>query len=203
MASTSVRLSAPMSPSFHPTEHRGYRELYVSLRQLAEHWQRLGGRLAGERVGSELVAGAAAARALLHALSAFTEPRGLYGRPLATGLGGVIAAARNLAGVRLLERNQAVRLALLDVHHARELLDYLARAAEHRGDTDAVAFCNSARKRLGKAKDRVRGAYLQMAADPDRAIKPAERSLAGWVASRLGVATGTLGELVDRRAGRR
>ena len=192
-----------MSQSFHPTEHRGYRELYVSLRQLAEHWQRLGGRLAGEGVASELLAGAAAARAMLEALSAFTEPRGLYGTPLAVGLGATIAAARNVVGDCLLEQNQAVRLALLDVHHARELLEYLARAAQGRGDADAVAFCTSARKRLGKAKDGVHGAYVEMAADPDRAIKPADRSRVGWVANRLGAAIGTLGELVDRRASTR
>ena len=189
-----------MTEPLHPTEHRGYRELYAALTQLERHWRRLGGRLGGSRVGTELVAGASTASELLEALTVFTERRGLYGRPLATGLGASIAGARNVIGDRLLERNQAVRLALLDVHHGRELLDYLRRAGERRGDAEAAAFCRSARRRLGTVKDDLRAAHVAMAAEPDLAIRPAERSITGWLASRAGVAAGTLGELFDRRA---
>ena len=187
----------------HPTEHRGYRELYVALTQLARHWQRLGGRLAGSRVGTQLLAGAGEANQLLDALTVLTERRGLHGRPLAAGFGASIAGARNVLGDRFLERNQAVRLALLDVHHGRELLDYLGRAAERRGDAEAAAFCRSGRERLGKVKDDVRAAHVAMAAEPDRAIRAAEDSITGWLASRAAAAVGTLGELVDRRASRR
>ena len=192
-----------MTEPLHPTEHRGYRELYAALAQLKRHWRRLGGRLAGFRVGAELAAGASTADGLLDALTELTEHRGLYGRPLATGLGGAIAAARNVAFDRLLERNQAVRLALLDGHHARELVAYLGRAAERRGDAEAAAFCESAGKRVGDATDGVRAGYLELAAEQDRAIEPAERSPVGRLASRLGVAVGTLGELADRGAATR
>ena len=103
----------------------------------------------------------------------------------------------------MLERNQAVRLALLDVHHGRDLLGYLARAAERRGDVEAAAFCRGARERLGTVKDDLRAAHVAMAGEPDLAIRPAEGSFAGRLASSAGVALGALGELIDRRAGGR
>lgn len=192
-----------MSNPLHPTEHRSYRELYAALRHLIDHWERLGERLAGSAVGAELAAGADTASALLVELSELTEARGLHGRPLAAGGGAAIAAVRNVVGDRFLERNQAVRLALLDVHHARELLAYLARAAERRGDTAALAFCDSARRRLGEVIDGVRRAYVALAEAPDRATAPVDVALAGRAASRLGLAIGALGEWTDARlAGR-
>ena len=172
-----------LTEPLHPTEHRGYRELYASLTQLSRHWQRLGARLAGSRVGAELVVGASEASELLDALTELTERRGLSGRPLAAGLGAAIAATRNVVGDPLLERNQAVRLALLDVHHGRELLGYLGRAAERRGDGEAAAFCRGARERLGTVKDDLRAAHVAMAGEPDLAIRPAEGSFAGRLAS--------------------
>ena len=192
-----------LTEPLHPTEHRGYRELYASLTQLSRHWQRLGARLAGSRVGAELVVGASEASELLEALTELTERRGPPGRPLAAGLGAAIAGARNVVGDRMLERNQAVRLALLDVHHGRDLLGYLARAAERRGDVEAAAFCRGARERLGTVKDDLRAAHVAMAGEPDLAIRPAEGSFAGRLASSAGVALGALGELIDRRAGGR
>ena len=197
-----IRVAMP--PPLHPTEHRGYRELYAALEQLAGHWAGVGRRLPGTAAGPELERGARVARELLADLSALTERRELFGAPSARGSGAVVAALRNSVRDRFLERNQAIRLALLDVRHVLDLLAYLGGVAERRGEADLLAFCRSAGGILAEVDDSARRAYAAMTADPDAAVAPLDSTLGGRAAIRAAVALGAAGEWLDRQvAGRR
>ena len=197
-------IPATMPPPLHPTEHRGYRELYAALEQLAGHWAGLGGRLDGTAAGPELERGALAARELVAELAALTERRGLFGAPSARGSGAVVAALRNAVRDRFLERNQALRLGLLDVRHVLDLLAYLGGVAERKGDADLLDFCRSGEEMLAEAEDGARRAYAAMAADPDAAVAPLDSTLAGRAGIRTAVTLGAVGEWLDRQlAGRR
>src|SRR4051812_38181739 len=94
-------------------EHRAYRELHATARQLASHWGKLARRL-GDDVLAE---GAGDAGTLLAELEARVGERyDLHGRPSAQALGARLAGARGVSDL-VLERNQAFRTALLDLQH--------------------------------------------------------------------------------------
>jgi hypothetical protein len=105
-----------------PAEHRALRELHAAARHLASHWQWLAPRLGG-RQQAVLQRGAAAGRELLAELAARTNARGLHGFPAAAGVGSRLAGLRDV-GDLMLERNQAMRMALLDLQHTITLLEY-------------------------------------------------------------------------------
>src|SRR5215210_7628782 len=105
----------------HPAEHRALRELHVFGRQLASHWEKLSHRLGGPEAAL-LAAGAADARALLTDAAAVMAAR-------AASFAGRVVSARPSSPDELLERNQALRHALLDVQHVGTLLAYLAALA--------------------------------------------------------------------------
>ena len=129
--------SLPVSEhGLFPAEHRALRELYAMASQLASHWTRLGGRLGGAP-GDALADGASAARELLRELADRTAAHGLHGFPAAQGVGGRLAGARNVAGDLLLERNQALRAAVLDVAHAT---------------TVAITFSSASRRRTSQRR---------------------------------------------------
>ena len=97
-----------------PAEHRALRELYATARQVESHWGRLARRLGGEPAGL-LEDGAAAAGELLGELHArIGDEHDLHGQPAAQAVGARIAGARGLSDL-LLERNQAFRMAVLDL----------------------------------------------------------------------------------------
>src|SRR5205085_12378739 len=122
-------------------QNRGLRELYSAVRQLAEHWTALADRLDGEPGTLELGAGADAARALLVELADVTASYGLYGGPAAQGVGSRAAGLRIAVLDRALERNQALRLAVLDVQHVTTLLAFLAQVASAGGVTPPAETC--------------------------------------------------------------
>src|SRR5215212_5463055 len=109
-------------------EHRALRELYAGARQLCGHWEKLAERI-GDRPATVLRHGVAATEQLLEELATRTEEHGLHGFPAAQGAGGRLAALRNNTGDMLLERNQALRVAVLDVQHLATLLGYLRQLA--------------------------------------------------------------------------
>src|SRR5207247_812572 len=96
----------------HAAEHRALRELYAFTRQLARHWSSLA-KLMGEEEAVALRAGAQAADDLLGELAPLTNARGL---PTATMVRFASRFAMARPGVpdRALERNQALRFAVLD-----------------------------------------------------------------------------------------
>jgi hypothetical protein len=182
--------------SMYRAEHRALRELHATGRQLAGHWWRLGDRL-GEPPARALQDGAAVARAMVTELAKQTAERGLHGFPAAQTVGSRLAGLRNTAADLVLERNQALRLAVLDAEHVATLLEYLAALADKRGDEPLAAFHHHWRDEIAAARDAVRHAAVALADDPDDAIRPAETSLLGRAGHGAATALGTVGEAID------
>jgi hypothetical protein len=188
----------------HSLQHRGLRELYAMSRQLRDHWRTLAGRLDADaptqadllRDGSDL------ARSLLGELADVTAQRGLFGRPLAQGLGVQLARVHNGALDTALEVHQAVRFAVLDVVHVVTLLEFLAAAATQDGDSELEAFLSGWAKQLRAHEKKVRAAVLELAADPDLAVRASASGVRGKIGHGAATAVGTLGEWFDRRAAR-
>lgn len=191
------------TPGLHPAQNRGLRELYAGTRQLAEHWEALAVRLAAGEGVDELRAGAAAARELLVELADVTAGYGLHGYPAAQGVGARVAGLRNAVADRTMERNQALRTAVLDLQHVVTLLGYLAAVAESRGDAPLAEFCGRWERKLKRLEGRIRRAAIGAGADPDAAVEPLDHGALGRAGHRLAHLGGTLGEWVDRRAAER
>jgi len=192
---------AAKGDSLTPAEHRGLRELYAATRQLADHWGTLSERLGGEK-GGELAKGAASARALLDELGELTARHGLHGFPAAQGVGGSLSGLRNRVTDPALERNQALRLAVLDVQHLGTLLPYLAELARSRGDDELAGWHDVWQRRLQRHERAARRTAAACGADPDAAVEPLVDSVAGRTAHGIANAIGTVGEWVDSKAAR-
>jgi hypothetical protein len=186
----------PLASGLYAAEHRALRELHAMASQLETHWDGLGERLGGAP-GEVLASGAAAGRELLRELEERTAAHGLHGFPAAQGVGGRLANLRNVAGDLLLERNQALRAAALDVVHLTTLLAYLSALADRRGDAMLAAWHRRWEVRLGDLEERVRAAVIALAGDPDDAILPASSSAAGRAGHGIANGLGTLGEAID------
>ena len=187
----------PLSEStLYPAEHRALRELYAAGRQLASHWSRLAGRLGGSPA-TPLRDGAVRARGLCSELAKETEKHGLHGFPAAQGVGSQLAGLRNSAGDLVLERNQALRFAVLDAEHVTTLLLYLAALAERRDDVALAAFHHRWANEIGAARDAVRAAAIALSGDPEDAVRPAEPSALGRAGHGAATAVGTMGEALD------
>lgn len=183
------------SQGLFPAEHRALRELHAMTRQLVGHW----GRLA-DRLGSDVMArGAAAGRELLPELEARCAQHGLYGFPAAQGVGAGAAGTRGVSDL-LLERNQALRGAVLDLVHVTLLLAYLAELAEHRDGVELAAFHRRWETRLRAIEDEARTAIAAEGTDPERAIEPAKPGSWGRAGHAVANGLGTLGEAVDGSA---
>jgi hypothetical protein len=180
--------------SVHPAEHRAVRELHATARALASHWSALASRL-GEPAASPLRDGASSARALLEALSYRSDLPAGY--PAAQGVGGGLAALRGSARDVVLERNQALRLALGDLQHLITLLAYLAALADVRGDSALATFHREWQEQLGRVEAAVLDAVLALAADPDSAVLPADPGPLGRAGHGVANAFGTFGEAFD------
>ena len=188
------------TPGLHPAQNRALRELYAAARQLSHHWSTLADRLgAGDGV-AELRAGAQAAEELVGELEELTAGYGLYGFPAAEGMGARVAGVRNVLADRALERNQALRMAVLDVQHVVTLCAYLAELGRAGGDEKMVEFCGRWERKLKRLESRVRKAAVAEGTDPDAAIVPLDDGPVGRAGHRVASAAGTLGEWFDRRA---
>jgi hypothetical protein len=185
----------PLS-ELYPAEHRALRELHAAGRQLATHWARLAGRLGGAPA-APLREGAVRARGLCGELAKETANHGLHGFPAAQGVGTQLAGLRNSAGDVMLERNQALRFAVLDAEHVATLLRYLEALAERRDDAALAAFHRRWAGEIETARDAVRDAAIALADDPDDAVRPAERSALGRAGHGAATAVGTMGEAFD------
>src|SRR4051812_37467682 len=189
-------MSEVTASGLYAAEHRAYRELHATTRQLESHW----GKLA-RRLGDDLLAeGASQAGALLAGLEQrIGDAHDLHGRPSAQGVGARLAGARGVSDL-LLERNQAFRVALLDVQHVTTLLAYLGALAATRGDEDLAAWHARWEARMRTLEERGRAGAAEMAGDPEAAIAPADGSRMGRAGARIGHAMGTLGEAIDGSA---
>ena len=180
-------------------EHRALRELYAAARQLCGHWQRLAERIGGQ-AATVLRHGSDDCHGLLDELAGRTEEHGLHGFPAAQGVGGRLAGVRNNAGDLLLERNQAMRVAVLDMQHLTTLLAYLARLAATRGDEQLAGFHRRWEERLRAVEDEARAAAIELGCEPAAAVIPAEQSPLGRAGHRVANAVGTAGEAIDASA---
>lgn len=186
----------------HPAENRGYRELYLTGRQLVEHWGKLARKLAGTDAEAPLRQGAEAVRGLLLELEPLTAKHGLHGRFAAQGSGAGVGAARSAVVDRFLERNQALRFAVGELEHVIILLAYLAGVSERQGNKELAELCRSWEPRLGSSAREAKRVVLALASDLDAAIEPLDASPLGRAAHTTARALGTVGEWADRRLAR-
>lgn len=177
----------------HPARHRALRELAAFARQTADHWEALSGRFDGA-AGRALGDGAAAAREALGAVRELAAARELEIGPAALGAGRV-ARARPPLPDAVLERNQALRFALLDAEHLLTLIDYSGALSAAEGDDELAAACAAWSAALRAPAEAARRAAVSLGEDPDAAIEPLS------AAHKLTYALGWLGEAIDRRAG--
>jgi hypothetical protein len=189
------------APELHPAQNRGLRELVATTRQLGEHWSGLAERLAGSAAAARLETGARRARALLEDLDPLIEARGLYAREAVHSVGKSLAGSRNQVGDRFLERNQALRTAVLDAQHVVTLLGYQAQLAETRGDAQLANVLKRHEKGLAASERAARSAAVKLGTKPDEAIERLDQSPAGRMAHGAANAFGTVGEWVDRQRG--
>jgi hypothetical protein len=190
-------------PKLHPAEHRAYRELYASARQLIHRWRRLATALAGTPAGETLERGVVETERLLEALGPRTAAYGLHGGPMAQGVGARIADIRAAVTDRGGDTGLVVRFAVLDVDHLTTLLRQLAELARARQDRDLAGFCEAWAGRLESQLGAVREAAVELGTDPDRAAAPLDESLLNRAAHGVGWVFGSVGEAVDRAVGRR
>jgi hypothetical protein len=189
------------TPALHPAQNRGLRELVATTRQLADHWGSLSPRLAGTPGSAALDAGHARARELISTLTPLMEARGLFGGAAAHSVGKSLAGSRSQVGDRFLERNQALRTAVLDVQHVVTLLGYQANVAEAQGDEELARALRHHERELLSTERAARRAAVKLGTTPDVAIERLDPSPAGRVAHGAANAVGTVGEWVDRRRG--
>jgi hypothetical protein len=186
----------------HPAENRGYRELYLTGRQLVQRWRRLADALPAS-AAEPLVKAADSVDEMLSELEPLTARHGLHSKVAAQGTGARLGSARSAVSDRFMERNQALRLALSDLEHVATLLAYLATVSETRGDENLPEVCRSWERRLRRQLGAVRKAAVAMGEDPDAAIQPLDPSPVGRAAHGAAYAAGTVGEWVDRQVARR
>src|SRR3954452_17647540 len=183
----------------HSAEHRALRELRVYGTQLHRHWERLGRRMAGPEAAL-LAGGANDAGAMLAELDEVASRYDVPTRPAAE-LTGRVAKARPGAPDHLLERNQALRYAVLDAQHCATLLAYAAALAAARGDEALRARLAGWEERLAGHARAVREAAVALGGRPDDAVAPAIATAAGRIGQQVAAGGGALGEWIDRRAG--
>ena len=186
----------------HPAENRGYRELYLTGRQLVVRWRRLAGRVGQGEAAAQLRRGADSVERMLEELAPLTADHDLHGGVAAQGGGRNLGVARAAVTDRFLERNQALRLAVSDVHHLVTLLGYLAEVSETRGDPQLPEFCRGWERRLRRTETGLRKAAVELGQAPDDAIAPLDDSPVGRAAHGLSYAFGTAGEWIDRQVAR-
>ncbi len=153
-----------------PAEHRALRELCVAGRTLEQHWTKLSGHEGAPALLSE---GAQLGRDLLAALKECMQRYGMPAGPAVNGVGAGVAGARGLSDA-LLERNQALRGALLELRHAEILLGYLAALARTRGDVTLAEWHEDWEQRLVALAARGRTVLAELAGDPESCVAPAE-----------------------------
>jgi hypothetical protein len=184
----------------HPAENRALRELWAFATNLERHWAGLARRLDGEepQAAAALRDGAAASLRLREALRPAMAARGLYAETAAETAGRFVVP-RPPAPDSLLERNQALRFAVLDVQHVVTTAAYLTRLAAADGDAELRALIADGERELRTIEGRVREAAIGLGDRPDAAIAPAGPA----AAHKVGYVIGAAGEWVDRRLGRR
>ncbi|HEU4656082.1 MAG TPA: hypothetical protein VFR97_01090 [Capillimicrobium sp.] len=183
----------------HPAAHRALRELIATATLLRHRWERLADRLPD--AAEPLRAGARDADAMVDAIAALAEARGVAAGSAASGVGATFGTGMARLGEPFLERNQSLRTAVLHAHHTTLLLHYLERVARADADGELADACHDWAHRLVPHEGAVRDLALAEGDDPDRATEPVDPSPVGRAAHGVAVAVGAAGEWVDTRLG--
>lgn len=183
-----------------PAAHRALRELIAAGHLITHRWNRLAEHLPD--AAPTLREGAQEADAMTDALTALGASRDIAVGGAAAGLGAGMGQAMARAGEPFLERNQALRTAVLDIHHATLGLHYLERVARAEDDGELAAACADWAHRLVAIEGRLRDAAIAEGDDPQRAVEPVDHSAIGRVAHSVASSLGAAGEWVDARFSR-
>jgi len=175
----------------HPARHRALRELGAFARQMSDHWATLAGRM-DDPAAKALADGAAAASVVLDAVRPMASTRDLEIGRAALGAGRV-ARARPPIPDAVLERNQALRFALLDAEHLVTLIKYVGALSATEGDAELEQACADWAAAIQKPTSAAKRAAIGLGKDPDAAIEPISKG------QKLSLALGWLGEATDRR----
>lgn len=175
----------------HAARHRALRELGAFARQMSDHWEALAARIDGPPAKA-LTAGAKAASKVLDAVRPLASDRGLEIGPAAMSAGR-FARARPPVPDAVLERNQAVRFALLDAEHLLTLIEYVGALSGTEGDTELEEACSEWKAVIKKPARAARRAAIGLGKEPDVAVLPISKG------QKLTYVIGWLGEATDRR----
>ena len=183
--------------ALHQAENRGYRELMLTAEEARTRLRRIGGHLdldsrAATDKASEIVSD------MLDALKPALAEHDLHGGLAARGTGARIGTVRAEILDRFLERNQALRFAIDDVEHVTTLLAYMAAVSSSRGKKNLPELCGTWERKLRRQVSALRKAAIELGSRPDDAIEPLDPSPIGKAAHGTAVATGTVGEAVDK-----
>jgi hypothetical protein len=185
----------------HPATHRALRELAAGAQLLTHRWTRLADRLreADPAAAEPLRAGAQTAADLTDAIAVIAASRDVPVRGAATGLGVTFGTTMAVVGEPFLERNQALRTAVLDAHHVTVLLHYVEHLARAEGDAELAAAAGEWAHRLVASEGELRERAIALGDTPDAAVTPIDRSPVGQAAHQVASALGGAGEWMDRR----
>ncbi|MDQ3728357.1 MAG: hypothetical protein M3355_02085 [Actinomycetota bacterium] len=183
--------------ALHPAENRGYRELMLTAEEARTRLRRIAGHLDPEHRavadrGSEMLG------EMLDALKPALTEHDLHGELAARGTGARIGMVRAEILDRFLERNQALRFAVDDVEHVTTLLAYMAAVSGSRGKKVLPDLCGVWERKLRRQVSALRKAAIELGSHPDDAIEPLDPTPIGKAAHGTAVATGTVGEAVDK-----
>jgi len=183
--------------ALHPAENRGYRELMLSAEEARTRLRRIGGHL---DLDSRAVADRASETLgeMITALRPALEVHDLHSELAARGTGARIGTVRAEILDRFLERNQALRFAIDDVEHVTTLLAYMSAVSASRNKKILPELCGTWERKLRRQVSALRKAAIELGSRPDDAIEPLDPRPIGKAAHGAAVATGTVGEAVDK-----
>lgn len=183
--------------SLHPAENRGYRELMLTAEEARTRLRRIAGHL-DLQTRAVCDRGSETLGEMLEALKPALAEHDLHGELAARGTGARIGTVRAEILDRFLERNQALRFAVDDVEHVTTLLAYMGAVSAGRGKKNLPELCGTWERKLRRQVTALRKAAVELGAHPDEAIEPLDPGALGKAAHGTAVATGTVGEAVDK-----
>ena len=187
-----------MTETLHPAQNRGFRELVAASRHVVDHFEALAPRFE-DQIADALTEGAKIAKELLEAVRAAISEHDLHGGRAAQGVGRSGANLRGGVTDKFLEKNQALRMAALDVQHTVTLLAYLESVSGKAETEDLTELCHDWHGKMLDLEHRMRAAVIVLGTEPDTAIEPVDSGVLGRAAHSVGYWVGTFGEWFDRR----
>ena len=183
--------------ALHPAENRGYRELMLTAEEARTRLRRIAGHLDLE-TRAVCDRSSEALGDMIDAFKPALAEHDLHSELAARGTGSRIGTVRAEILDRFLERNQALRFAVDDVEHVATLLAYMGSVSSSRGKKNLPELCGTWERKLRRQVSLLRKAAIELGAKPDEAIEPLDPGALGKAAHGTAVATGTVGEAVDK-----